>query len=128
MPIFRSHQSLSSADLARAAVTGVVAGTVSAGVRWFVFRYESKRRGQRMRVEMMAAADKFASVVEQAQKGFEHLMASGGKVRPFPPKVDPVDGGISVSGPFVVGPATSQEELDQMMADLFKARRESDER
>jgi hypothetical protein len=106
-------------------VTGVVAGSVSAGLRWLMFRHEAERRSQRMRAEMMAAADKFASVVDQAQQKFEGLV---GLPKPQPPKVDAVEGGIRVSGPFVVGPASSPEDLDKMLGDLFKARRESDGR
>jgi hypothetical protein len=112
MRIFLTSRPLSAADLGRAALTGVVAGTTSAAWRWLIFRHEAKRRTKRLQDTLTEAADSFGAAITKA---------TGRVGTPAPPKVEPSLGGVTV-----LGPASSPEELNRIFEDLAKVRRDLD--
>jgi hypothetical protein len=105
---------LTTTDIARAALTGAVAGTVSAGLRWAVFRYEAARRTKRLESLMGEAVKSFSDAVSQARMGLEHGVRAGA---PTPWNNDALS--VTLTGP----PKVSPEELTRIFEDLSRARR-----
>jgi hypothetical protein len=106
---------LTTTDIARAALTGAVAGTVSAALRWAVSRYEAGRRTKRLESLMGEAVKSFSDAVSQARMGLEHVARAGA---PTPWNNDALS--VDVAGPFKVSP----DELGRIFEDLNRARRD----
>jgi hypothetical protein len=125
MQTFRTPQAPSGAELLQAAVVGVVAGTVSAGLRWALYRYESTRRRQKLEAAAKDAAKSFGEALAEATKGLERIVQGG---RVAPPDISGqlrIDGPIATTSVNADGSFTvpGSPDLDKIMEDLNRVQR-----
>ena|SRR5687768_6250546 len=118
---FPTWPALTTTDIARGALTGAVAGIVSAVLRWVAFRYERDRRLAKLKALAEDTTSAVTDALEQTRKGLEHMVI-GGKVTPFPPKGASDDLSVDTGAQSFEVP---RSDLDQIFEDLNRYRGES---